>query len=107
MADVDTFQQKFVAFWQEIPDAKLKVEEIDSAIARHEEAIKALQLQRESVLEKESIMQKGASLAIQKFKESQVFERAMATLVENGIALDGKLDEYKGKLNKLKSDFVI
>jgi len=50
------------------------VEEIDYAIAKHEEEIKALKLQRAYVLEKESLMQKEASLAIQKFKESQAFE---------------------------------
>ena len=31
----------------------------------------------------------------------------MATLVENGKVLDEKLAESKGKLNKLKSEFVI
>ena len=64
MAEVATFQQKFVNFRKEIPDAKKKVEEIDSAIARHEEEIKVLKLQRANVLEKESIMQKEARLAI-------------------------------------------
>jgi len=64
VAEVATFQQKFVNFRKEIPDAKKKVEEIDSAIARHEEEIKVLKLQRANVLEKESIMQKEARLAI-------------------------------------------
>jgi len=107
MVEITTFQQNIVNFRQEIPDAKQKVEEIDSAIAKHEEEIKTLRLQRANVLERESIMQKEAKLAIRKVKESRAFEREMAARVENGKVLDEKLAESKGKLNKLKSEFVI
>jgi len=58
-------------------------------------------------LEEESNMKKEASIAIQKLKESQVFEQTMATLAESNKALDEKLAEYKNKLNKLKYEFVI
>jgi len=52
-------------------------------------------------------MQKEASIAIQKVKESQTPQQEMATLVENGKLLDERLAEFKGRLNKLKSEFVI
>jgi len=107
MVEITTFQQNIVNFRQEIPDAKQKVEEIDSAIAKHEEEIKTLRMQRANVLERESIMQKEAKLAIRKVKESQAFEREMAARVENGKVLDEMLAKSKGKLNKLKSEFVI
>jgi len=105
--EITTFQQNIVNFRQEIPDAKQKVEEIDSAITKHEEEIKTLRLQRANLLERESIMQKEAKLAIRKVKESQACEQEMDVLVENGKVLDEKLTESKGKLNKLKSEFVI
>ena len=83
------------------------MEEIDSAIARHEEEIKALRLQRTNVLERESTMQQEAKFAKRKIKESQASEREMATLIESEKALNEKLDESKNKLNKLKSNFLI
>ena len=52
-------------------------------------------------------MQKEASIAIQKVKESQTSQQEMAMLVENGKLLDEQLAGFKGRLNKLKSEFVI
>jgi len=62
--EVTTFQQSITTFRQEIPYAKQKMEEIDSAIARHKEEIKTLRLQRTNVLERECTMQQEAKLAI-------------------------------------------
>ena len=107
MAEVTTFQEKFVTFRHEIPDAKQKVEELNLAVAKHKEEIRLLKLQITKVLEKEDLMQKEASIAIQKVKVSQTPQQEMATLVENGKLLDERLAEFKGRLNKLKSEFVI
>ena len=83
------------------------MEELNLAIAKHEEEIRLLKLQITKFLEKEDLMQKEASIAIQKIKESQTSQQAMAILVENGKLLDERLAGFKGKLNKLKSEFVI
>ncbi|KEH16456.1 proSAP-interacting-like protein, putative, partial [Medicago truncatula] len=107
MAEITKFQEKFVTFRQETPDAKQKVEELKSVIAKHEEEIRLLKLQIANVLEKEDLVQKEASFVHQKIKESQTFQQEIATLVDNGKVLDEKLAEFKGKLNKLKSEFVI
>jgi len=58
-------------------------------------------------LEKEALMKKEASIAIQKVKESKMFQQEIATLVDNGKALDEKLTEFKSQLDKLKFEFVI
>jgi len=50
MAKVTIFQEKFLTFRQEIPDAKKKVEELNLAIAKHEEEIRLLKLQITKVL---------------------------------------------------------
>jgi len=50
MAEVTIFQEKFLTFRQEIPDAKKKVEELNLAIAKHEEEIRLLKLQITKVL---------------------------------------------------------
>ena len=52
-------------------------------------------------------MKKETSLAIKKVKDSKVFQQEMATLVEHGNALDGELNDFKGKLNKLQTEFKI
>jgi len=51
-------------------------------------------------------MQKEASIAIQKVKESQTSQQEMEMLVKRG-PLDERLAWFKGRLNKLKSEFVI
>jgi len=50
MAEVTTFQEKFVTFRHEILDAKQKVEELNLAVAKHEEEIRLLKLQITKVL---------------------------------------------------------
>jgi len=106
-AEVTNFQAKLDTFRQETPDNQQKVAEIDSTIAKYKEEIQNLELQKATVLEKEALMKKYASIAIQKVKESKVFQQEISTLVDNGKALDEKLIEFKSQLNKLKSDFVI
>ena len=88
-------------------DTKQKVQELNLAIAKHEEEIMFLKLQITNVLEKQDLMQKEAIIAIQKVKESQSSQQEMTTLVENGKLLNERLAEFKGRLNKLKSEFVI
>ena len=81
--------------------------EIDSPIAKYKEEIQILELQKATVLEKQALMKKEASISIQKVKESKVFQQEIATLVDNGKALDEKLTGFKSQLDKLKSEFVI
>jgi len=52
-------------------------------------------------------MKKEASLAIKKFKKSKIFQQEMETLVEHGKTLDGELNDFKDKLDKLKAEFKI
>jgi len=52
-------------------------------------------------------MKKEASIAIQKVKESKVFQREIITLVDNGKALNEKLTGFKSQLDNLKFEFVI
>ena len=81
--------------------------EIDSTIAKYKAEIQILELQKTTVLEKEGLMRIKASIAIQKVKESKVFQQEIVTLVDNGKTLDEKLTGFKSQLNKLKSEFVI
>jgi len=52
-------------------------------------------------------MKKETSLAIKKVKDSKIFQQEMTTLVEHGKALDGELNDFKGQLNKLQTEFKI
>jgi len=52
-------------------------------------------------------MKKEASVAIQKVKESKMSQQVIATLIDNGKALDEKLNDFKNQLGKLTSDFTI
>ena len=106
-AEAATFQANPATFWQEILDTQQKVAEIDSPIAKYKEEIQILELQKATVLEKQALMKKEASISIQKVKESKVFQQEIATLVDNGKALDEKLTGFKSQLDKLKSEFVI
>ena len=107
MAEVHTFHTKLAAFREEIPDAQQKVEEINSTIAEYKAKIHNLELHKASIQERESFLKKEASLAIKKVKESKIFQQKMTTLVEHGKALNGKLTDFKGKLDKLKVGFKI
>ena len=107
MAEITTFQEKYVTFRHEVPNAKQKVKDLNSAIAKHEEEIRLLKLQIANVQEKEDLMQKEANIALQKIRESHTSQQEMVTLVENGKILDERLADFKGKLNKLKSEFAI
>jgi len=102
MAEVTTFHTKLAAFREEILDAQQKVEEIDFTIAEYKAKIHNLELQKASIQERESFLKKKASLAIKKVKESKIFQQEMRKLVEHGKALDGELNDFKGKLDKLK-----
>jgi len=107
MADVTAFHTKLVAFRQEIPDAQQKVEEIDSTIAEYKAKIHNLELQKASIQEREGLLKKEAITAIQKVKESKVFQQEMTTLVEHGKTLDSELNDFKGTLDKLKAKLKI
>ena len=107
MVDVTAFHTKLTTFRQEIPDAQQKVDEIDSTISKYREEIHNLKLQKASILEREGLLKKEATIAIQKVKESKTFQQEIAALVEHGKALDDKLTYFKGKLDKLKSEFII
>ena len=87
--------------------AEVSTFQINLSIAKHEEEIRLLKLQITKVLEKEDRMRKEASIAIQKIKESQTSQQEMTMLVKNGKLLDERLAGFKGRLNKLKSEFVI
>jgi len=52
-------------------------------------------------------MKKEASIAIQKVKESKVFQQEIATVADNGKTLDEKLTGFKSQLDKPKFEFVI
>jgi len=109
MAEITAFRTKLTAFREEIPNAQQKMEEIDSTIAEYKAKIHNLELQKASIQEREreSLMKKETSFAIKKVKDSKVFQQEMATLVEHGNALDGELNDFKGKLNKLQTEFKI
>ena len=49
--------------------------EIDSTIAKYKEEIQNLELQKATVLEKEALMKKEASIAIQKVKSQKCFNK--------------------------------
>jgi len=83
------------------------VAEIDSTIAKYKAEIQILEFLKTTVLKKEALMKKEASIAIQKVKDSKVFQQEIVTLVDNGKALDEKLTGFKRQFNKLKSEFVI
>jgi len=101
------FTQKLAAFREEIPNAQQKMEEIDSTIVVYKAKIHNLELQNSSIQERENLMKKETSLAIKKVKDSKVFHQEMATLVEHGKTLDGELNDFKDKLNKLQTEFKI
>jgi len=107
MAEITAFHAKLAAFREEIPNAQQKMEEIDSTIAEYKAKIHNLELQKASIQERENLMKKETSLAIKKVKDSKVFQKEMATLVEHGKALDGELNDFKDKLNKLQTEFKI
>lgn len=69
LAEVTTFQVKLDAFRQEIPNTQQKVAKIDYTIAKYKAEIQNLELQNASILKKEDLMKKEASVAIQKVKE--------------------------------------
>jgi len=83
------------------------MEEIDSTIAEYKAKIHNLELQKANIQERENLMKKETSLAIKKVKASKVFQWEMATLVDHGKALDGELNAFKDKLNKLQDEFKI
>jgi len=107
MAEITAFHTKLAAFREEIPDAQKKMDEIDSTIAEYKAKIHNLELQIASIQERESLMKKETSLAIKKVKDSKVFHKEMAPLVQHGKALDGEIDDFKGKLSKLQTEFKI
>jgi len=107
MAEITAFHAKLAIFREEIPNAQQKMEEIDSTIAEYKAKIHNLELQKASIQERENLMKKETSLAIKKVKDSKVFQKEMATLVEHGKALDGELNDFKDKLNKLQTEFKI
>jgi len=107
MDEVTAFHTKLAAFREEIPVAQQNVEEIDSAIVEYKAKIHNLELQKSSIQERESFRKKEASLAIKKVKESKIFQQEMTTLAGHGKTLDGELNDFKGKLNKLKAEFKI
>jgi len=69
LAEVATFQAKLDAFRQEILNTQQKVAELDSTITKYKAEIQNLELQKASILEKEGLMKREASVAIQKVKE--------------------------------------
>ena len=81
--------------------------EIDSTIAKYKAEIQILEFLKTTVLKKEALMKKEASIAIQKVKDSKVFQQEIVTLVDNGKTLNEKLTGFKSQLDKLKSEFVI
>ena len=83
------------------------MEEIDSTIVEYKAKIHNLELQKDSIQEREGLLKKEAITTIQKVKESMVFQQEITTLVEQGKALDSGLNDFKGKLNKLKIEFQI
>ena len=107
MAEITAFHTKLAAFREEIPDAQKKMDEIDSTIAEYKAKIHNLELQIASIQERESLMKKETSLAIKKVKDSKVFHKEMEPLVQHGKALDGEIDDFKGKLSKLQTEFKI
>jgi len=60
------------------------VEEIDSTIVEYKAKIHNLELQKDSVQEREGLLKKEAITTIQKVKESMVFQQEITTLVEQG-----------------------
>jgi len=107
LAKVATFQAKLDAFRQEIPNTQQKVAELDSTIAKSKAEIQNLELQKATILEKEGLMKKEASVAIQKDKESKISQQDIATLIDNGKALDEKLTDFKSQLDKLTFEFIV
>jgi lipase chaperone LimK len=83
------------------------VAEIDSTISKYNAEIQNLELQKATILTKEDLMKKEANVAIQKVKESKMSQQEIATLVDNGKALNERLTDLKSQLDKLKSEFVI
>jgi lipase chaperone LimK len=83
------------------------VAKIDSTISKYNAEIQNLELQKATILTKEDLMKKEANVAIQKVKESKMSQQEIATLVDNGKALDERLTDLKSQLDKLKSEFVI
>jgi chromosome segregation ATPase len=107
LADVSAFNVKFEAFQHETPVIRQKVEDIDTAIAKHKAEIQASETQKTNLLDKEKLMKQEAHAVLQKAKESRRSRKQIQALTENYNALDGKLSEFKSQIDKLLSEFVI
>jgi len=105
--EVSTFKAKVEAFRKQIPTTQQRVAEIDSTIAKYKAEILNLETQKNNLLAKEDLMKQEAQVAIQKAKESKLYQQEIAILIVNGKALDEKLSDFKNQLDKLTSEFVI
>ena len=107
MAEVKKSRQKIYNFKQEVPNVKKKMEEYDLAISKHEEAIRELQSEKESLLEKDDKLKKEVNLTIKKIEESNWQDVEVAKLAEEGKLLDTKLTHSNKSLDKLRTEFKI
>jgi len=66
-----------------------------------------LETQKNKLLAQENLMKQEAQVAIQKAKESKLYQQEIAALTEDDKAFNERLGDYKNQMNKLTSKFVI